>query len=133
MVKIIFFVLLLSFSPNFLQISIFFVDRKPHCIKLRRTKSKHVWVSAATFLRCPSGSLCWWLSRCSHQRMPLSVWPLRYAMSPGKAGSELVLVWFSQCFHGNKSQSGMRPSGILLGRVPFLRQEETRGGLFNTD
>lgn len=55
-------------------------------------------------------------------------------MPPGEAGSELILVWFRQCFHGNNSQSGMWPSGVLLGRkVSSLRQGEMRGGLFNTE
>lgn len=48
MIKIVFFVLLLSFS-NFLQINIFFVDRKPHYIKISRKKKAGVLVPAGTF------------------------------------------------------------------------------------
>lgn len=48
MIKIVFFVLLLSFS-NFLQINIFFVDRKPHYIKISRKKSQVCWYLQALF------------------------------------------------------------------------------------
>lgn len=48
MIKIVFFVLLLSFS-NFLQINIFFVDRKSHYIKISRKKKSGVLVPVGTF------------------------------------------------------------------------------------
>lgn len=136
MIKIVFFVLLLSFS-NFLQINIFFVDRKSHYIKIsRKKKVRCVGACRHFFLRSPPGPFVG-RSLSAHTKG----WPCPFCLSDVNCllegpETKTILMWFRQSAIETKAslKYGLllwhlrRSSGVLSGRrVSSLRWREIKG------